>query len=44
MTDKSKTADIIAETLEKLEITHAFGIIGAGNVHIFEAIAKLCPS
>jgi acetolactate synthase-1/2/3 large subunit len=40
MTDKSKTADIIAETLEKLGITHAFGIIGAGNVHIFEAVAK----
>jgi acetolactate synthase-1/2/3 large subunit len=40
MTDKSKTADIIAETLEKLKIEHAFGIIGAGNVHIFEAIAK----
>lgn len=40
MTNTAKTADIIAETLENLKITHAFGIIGAGNVHIFEAIAK----
>lgn len=35
-----KIADLIAETLEELDITHIFGIIGAGNVHIFEAIAK----
>ena len=40
MTEKVKVADLIAETLEKLDITHVFGIIGAGNVHIFEAIAK----
>jgi acetolactate synthase-1/2/3 large subunit len=40
MTDTMKIADVIAETLETLDIRHAFGIIGAGNVHIFEAIAK----
>ena len=40
MNDKVKVSDIIAETLEKLEITHIFGIIGAGNVHLFESIAK----
>ena len=35
-----KGSDLIAQTLEELGITHAFGIIGAGNVHIFESIAK----
>lgn len=35
-----KVSDLIAETLESLKITHAFGIIGAGNVHLFESIAK----
>lgn len=40
MTEKIKVADLLAQTLEKLGITHVFGIIGAGNVHIFEAIAK----
>jgi len=37
---KIKVSDLLAETLEQLGITHAFGIIGAGNVHIFESIAK----
>lgn len=36
----SKVADLVAELLEKLDITHAFGIIGAGNVHLFESIGK----
>lgn len=40
MLEKVKVADLVAETLEKLEIKHAFGIIGAGNVHLFESIAK----
>lgn len=40
MTDKVKVADLIAECLENLGIEHAFGIIGAGDVHIFESIAK----
>jgi acetolactate synthase-1/2/3 large subunit len=35
-----KLADKIAELLETLDIRHVFGIIGAGNVHIFEAIAN----
>lgn len=38
--NKIKVSDIIAHTLEQLGITHVFGIIGAGNVHIFESIAK----
>ena len=33
-------ADKIAEWLEAKEITHAFGIIGAGNVQIWDAIAR----
>jgi acetolactate synthase-1/2/3 large subunit len=40
ITNKSKVSDLVAQTLEKLGITHVFGIIGAGNVHIFESIAK----
>jgi acetolactate synthase-1/2/3 large subunit len=35
-----KVADLIAETLEQLGIRHAFGIIGAGNVHLFESISR----
>jgi acetolactate synthase-1/2/3 large subunit len=37
---KVKVADLVAETLESLGIQHAFGIIGAGNVHLFEAITR----
>lgn len=37
---KVKVAGKIAELLEAHEIRHAFGIIGAGNVHLFEAIAE----
>lgn len=36
----NKVADLVAEILENMGIEHAFGIIGAGNVHLFEAIAK----
>lgn len=35
-----KVSDLVAETLERLGIRHAFGIIGAGNVHLFESIAR----
>jgi acetolactate synthase-1/2/3 large subunit len=35
-----KGSNLIAQTLKELGITHAFGIIGAGNVHIFESIAE----
>ena len=35
-----KVSDLIAEALEDLDIKHVFGIIGAGNVHLFEAIAR----
>jgi acetolactate synthase-1/2/3 large subunit len=40
MNQKLKVSDLIAEALEKLNIKHAFGMIGAGNVHVFESIAK----
>ena len=38
--DKMKVSDLIARALEQLDIRHAFGMVGAGNVHLFEAIAK----
>jgi acetolactate synthase-1/2/3 large subunit len=38
--EKIKVSELIAESLELLGIKHAFGMIGAGNVHLFEAIAK----
>ncbi|MCV2371190.1 thiamine pyrophosphate-binding protein [Roseateles oligotrophus] len=38
--DKPKVSELIAEALEKLGIEHVFGIIGAGNVHLFEAISR----
>ena len=37
---KIKVSDLIAQALERLEIKHVFGIIGAGNVHLFEAITR----
>lgn len=36
----TKVSDLVAETLEHLGIKHVFGIIGAGNVHLFEAITR----
>jgi len=39
MTNQIKVSDLVAQELERLEIRHAFGIIGAGNVHLFESIA-----
>jgi acetolactate synthase I/II/III large subunit len=38
--EKVKVSELIAQTLEQLGIAHVFGIIGAGNVHLFEAIAR----
>lgn len=38
--EKIKVSELIAESLEQLGIRHIFGIIGAGNVHLFEAIAR----
>lgn len=38
--DKIKVSELIAESLEQLGIKHIFGIIGAGNVHLFEAISR----
>ena len=38
--EQIKVSDLIAQTLEELRITHVFGIIGAGNVHLFDSISK----
>ena len=35
-----KVSDIVAKALEDLGIELVFGIIGAGNVHLFEAISR----
>lgn len=37
-------ADRIAEFLAEKGVTHAFGIIGAGNAALFEAIARLAET
>jgi acetolactate synthase-1/2/3 large subunit len=36
-----KVSDQIAEFLARKEIRHVFGIVGAGNAHIFDSITKL---
>lgn len=38
--EKIKVSELIAQALEKLGIKHVFGMIGAGNVHLFEAISR----
>ena len=38
--DTVKVSDLIAKALEELGIQHVFGIIGAGNVHLYESIAR----
>ena len=40
MSNDVKVSDQIALLLEELGIRHAFGIIGAGNVHLFESITR----
>ena len=40
MTNEVKVSDRVAILLEEMGIRHAFGIIGAGNVHLFESIAR----
>lgn len=40
MNNQVKVSDQIALLLEELGISHAFGIIGAGNVHLFESITR----
>jgi len=40
MQNEVKISDQVAALLEQLGIRHAFGIIGAGNVHLFESIAR----
>lgn len=36
-----KVADAIAQWLAEKEITHAFGIVGGGNVSLWDAITRL---
>jgi acetolactate synthase-1/2/3 large subunit len=36
-----KVSDQIALLLREMGIRHAFGIIGAGNIHLFESISRL---
>lgn len=38
--EQVKVSELIAQALEDLGIKHVFGIIGAGNVHLFEAITR----
>ena len=38
MSAAKKVSDLIADFLEEKGIKHAFGIIGAGNAHIFDSI------
>lgn len=40
MSDKKKVADLIADFLERHKLRHVFGIVGAGNCHIFDAIGR----
>lgn len=40
MSNDAKVSDQVALLLEQLGIRHAFGIIGAGNVHLFESISR----
>jgi len=40
MATKQKVADRIADFLERKNIRHVFGIVGAGNAHIFDAIGR----
>lgn len=40
MNNEVKVSDQVAVLLEELGIRHAFGIIGAGNVHLFESISR----
>jgi acetolactate synthase-1/2/3 large subunit len=35
-----KVSELIAQALEDLGIEHVFGIIGAGNVHLYDAISR----
>ena len=37
---KIKVSELVAQALEQPGIAHVFGIIGAGNVHLFEAITR----
>jgi acetolactate synthase I/II/III large subunit len=40
MSNQVKVSDQIAILLENMGIRHVFGIIGAGNVHLFESISR----
>jgi len=36
-----RVSDVVAKFLKERDIRHVFGIIGAGNVHLFDAINRL---
>jgi acetolactate synthase I/II/III large subunit len=38
--NKIKVSELIAQSLQDIGIKHIFGIIGAGNVHLYEAISR----
>ncbi len=38
MSESKKCAELVADFLERHKMRHVFGIIGAGNAHIFDAI------
>jgi acetolactate synthase I/II/III large subunit len=40
MSNMVKISDQVAQLLEEMGVRHAFGIIGAGNVHLFESISR----
>jgi acetolactate synthase-1/2/3 large subunit len=40
MSTQVKVSDQVAILLEQMGIQHVFGIIGAGNVHLFESISR----
>ncbi len=41
---KIKVSDVIAQFLAAKKASHVFGIIGAGNAHIFDSVSKLGAS
>ena len=36
----TKVSDLVAEFLERMDMRHVFGIIGAGNAHLFDSIGS----
>jgi acetolactate synthase-1/2/3 large subunit len=36
----TKVSDLIAEFIERMDMRHVFGIIGAGNAHLFDSLGE----